>query len=283
MSGIHYTVIVLGSAQDGGVPQLGSGELPVPDRSASSLAVVGSDGTAVLVDASPDLRLQQRRLAADPDYARRSDLQAFDAVLLTHAHMGHYAGLLYFGNEAHSTRQLPCFASPSMLRFLAGNEPWATLFRDGHLQAVTVEPGKVFDIVPGLSAVAHPVPHRPDFSDTLAFELIGPTGRSLLYLPDLDDWSDWPEASGVLSRVDTALVDATFYDDREHPHRDLADIPHPLVTDTIERFAGLASETQIILTHLNWTNRLCDPEAPEHARIRAAGFSVASDGLRLSL
>lgn len=283
MSGVQYTVIVLGSAQDGGVPQLGSGELSGPERTASSLAVVGSDGTAVLVDASPDLRLQQRRLAIDPDYTRRSDPQAFDAVLLTHAHMGHYAGLLHFGNEAHRARRLPCFASPSMLRFLCGNEPWAKLFRDGNLRAVAVEPGKVFDVVPGMRAVPHLVPHRPDFSDNLAFELMGPTGGSLLYLPDLDSWSEWPEASAVLSRVDAALVDATFYDDREHPHRDLAEIPHPFVTDTVERFATLVPETRIILTHLNWTNRLCDPAAPEHAPLIATGFTVAYDGLRLSL
>jgi pyrroloquinoline quinone biosynthesis protein B len=283
MADVQFTAIVLGSGQDGGVPQFGTAGGLGPQRSASSVAVVGSDGSAVLMDASPDLRSQYRRLVASPEYAARSSSEPFDAVLLTHAHMGHYTGLVHFGKEARGTRAIAAYGSPSMLAYLDANEPWASLFAEGHLRAVAVEPGETFEPIPGLRAVGHAVPHRPDHSDNVGFELTAPSRGSLLYLPDLDRWDAWPDAHDVLARVDTALIDATFYDEMEHPDRDISTIPHPPVTDTIDRFGYLAGGTRLILTHLNWTNRLCDPAAPEQDRVRSAGFGVAHDGMRLAL
>ena len=283
MTEVLYTAVVLGSGQDGGVPQFGSGPVRGPDRTASSLAIVGTDGSAILVDASPDLRRQQISLSAQAEYASRRSPAPFDAVLLTHAHMGHYAGLLYFGKEADNSSAVPCVLSRSMHAFLGANEPWATLFADGHLEALIAEEGTPVDVGVGLRVAAHAVPHRPDFSDNLGFEITAPSGRSLLYLPDLDSWADWPEAADVLARVDVALIDATFYDTSEIPDRDIREIPHPLVTDTIERFASLAQGTQVVFTHLNWTNRLCDPADRAHEKLEEIGFSVAHDQLRLPL
>lgn len=283
MIDVEFAAIVLGSGQDGGVPQFGAPDVAGPERMASSVAVVDSGGTAVLLDASPDLRHQHRDLMSTGEYGMRTSPSPFDAVLLTHAHMGHYAGLLQFGKEAHNANGVRCFASHAMLRFLQSNEPWAALFRDGNLLAYPVEPGEPFDIAPDLHAIGHAVPHRPDCSDNLGFEVVTASGRSMLYLPDLDRWSDWPEAWTVLSRVDLAFLDGTFYEPAEHPERAMSQIPHPLVTDTVERFASLTASTRLVLTHLNWTNRLCDPAGDAQTDVLRAGFLVAEDGMRLPL
>jgi len=283
MAGVLYTAIVMGSGQDGGVPRFGSAHAAGPERTASSLAIVGDDVSAIVLDASPDLRRQQIGLEAHAEYAERSSPAPFDAVLLTHAHMGHYSGLVHFGRESLNSSAIPCILSRSMLAFLSSNEPWATLFHDGHLEAVMAEPGAPIDVASELRGVAHSVPHRPDFSDNLGFEITVPSGKSILYLPDIDRWADWPEAADVLAGVDVALIDATFYDAAEHPDRDLDAILHPLVTDIVERFAYLAGGTQLVLTHLNWTNRLCDPPDRAHERLEEIGLSVAHDGRRFAL
>ena len=278
-----YTPVVLGSGQDGGAPQFGSRAVAGRERTAASLAIVGDDGDCVLVDASPDLRLQQAALQATPGYERRSADNAVDAVLLTHAHMGHYAGLVHFGPEAHNSREVACFATAAMLDYLAGNEPWATLFRRGHLRAEVVTPGVAFVPQPGLRVTAHLAPHRPDFSDNVGYEIQTEGGGALFYLPDLDRWEDFPLAAAIIGRVDIALIDGTFFDAAEVPGRRIDDIPHPLVTDTVARFDDLTDDTQIVLTHLNWSNRLCDPDAPERAALARAGFGVAEDGWRAVL
>lgn len=249
------SVTVLGSGQDGGLPQLLSTHPndvaartgAIPRRTASSVVIEWS-GLRVLCDVSPDVRIQLDG--------------PVDAVALTHAHIGHYAGLVHFGKEVAATDRLPVVATPSMYRFLRANEPWAALFDDSHLAEATL---------PGVGLV--PVPHRAEFTDTVAISIGG-----VLYLPDIDSWDRWPEHRAVVADHDLALVDASFWSPDEVPGRDLSEIPHPLVPDTIERFVDVAD--RVVLTHLNHTNPLCDPGSVESGLVTEAGFRVAEDGHR---
>lgn len=135
-------VTVLGSGQDGGLPQLESDHPhdraasagAIPSRTTSSV-VIETDGLAPLCDVSPDVRHQVH--------------QPIDAIALTHGHMGHHAGLVQFGTEAVAVHGLPVVATPSMFGFLRANQPWAALFADGRLVPAAV---------PGVELV--PVPHR---------------------------------------------------------------------------------------------------------------------------
>lgn len=258
--------VVLGSAQDGGVPQLGSshpvsaaGGL-VPTRTASSLAVLTEAG-AVLLDVSPDIRHQLALLGES----------ALAGLAITHGHMGHYAGLLQFGKEAANAQELPLIVTPSMLSFLEANQPWRDIVTSRLATMATASrvslAGVQFELIP--------VPHRADYTDTVAISVEG----SVLYLPDIDRWDAWPEAEAVIAAHGLAFLDATFWSpDEVLGNRSVAEVPHPPVIDTLQRFSHLAD--RIVLTHLNHTNPVADPASPEAAEVVAAGFRIAADGMR---
>jgi pyrroloquinoline quinone biosynthesis protein B len=274
---MDYRIVVLGSAQDGGSPQMGFHAPIGPPRTAASIAVLDGNGNAALFDASPDLRLQQRSLV-DLDLAyRRRGGNPFDAVFLTHAHMGHYVGLAQFGKEAANTRSLPLHVTSSMATFLVANDPWARIITDGHLEIHTLDGGEV-EPLPGLTVTPVPVPHRADHTDTVGFSIRTRDSRAL-YLPDIDGWDSWRSARDVLSRHDLIIVDGTFSSAEELPDRDIAATPHPYMADTIDRFGDLAS--RIVFTHLNRSNRASDPTSSEAAAVVAAGFQIAHDGMVL--
>jgi len=267
-------LVVLGSGQDGGSPQLGHATGKGPARTASSVAVVG-DGSIVLLDASPDVRTQFATLA--PTLQGREPRRPFDAVCITHAHMGHYAGLLHFGKEAAAVETTPLVAPPSVIDFLETHEPWRSLFADGHLLATPITSAPIEG--PDMAIMAVPVPHRADFSTTVAYSIAIGGEAWALYLPDIDAWDPWEEAEATIAAHRISLLDATFGSPDEVQGRDLSDIPHPVVRDTIERFGHLTRGRRIILTHMNHTNDLADPASDLAAAARAAGFEIAFDGM----
>jgi len=287
-------VLVLGTAQDGGLPQIACERDccravrsdPARRRLVTSLLLVDPRrGKRWLFDATPDLaaQVERARTHAAPSAPGRPPL--FDGIFLTHAHMGHCAGLLALGREAYGSEPTTTYASASMGRFLADNGPWSLLLQAQHLELVTLVPGTSVALAPDLSVTPLLVPHRGEFSDTLAFRIQGPR-RSLLYLPDIDKWERWETpVEAELARVDVALLDGTFFDAGELPGRDMAAIPHPFVVESLARFAALpeGERAKVRFTHLNHSNPLADPASAAAARVRAAGESVASEGELIEL
>ncbi|MDX1691787.1 MAG: MBL fold metallo-hydrolase [Acidimicrobiia bacterium] len=282
------TVVVLGSGQDGGLPQFGarSGVShrarhdPALGRTAASIAVVDDDGGTLLVDASPDLRIQEARLHGIAAYAARpGSSPPVDAVVLTHGHIGHYLGLAFFGREAAATEAIPCHVTQPMAGFLVSNAPWRLLVEEGHVRLRAHTAPVTVEALPGLEVELLSVPHRHEYTDAVAVSIAG----RVLYVPDIDRWEDWPEAEETIARHEVALLDATFWDLDEVPGRRGEDIPHPPIPDTLERFGHLAEDRRLILTHLNHTNPAADPGSPEAATVVDAGFEIAVDGMTLSL
>lgn len=284
-------VLVLGTAQDGGYPQIACREElcraaradPARRRLVASVLLVDPlSGRRWLFDATPDLP-EQIELAGGhagpaPDAPGRPPL--FDGIFLTHAHMGHYTGLMHLGREAYGTAATPVFATAQMGRFLAQNGPWSLLFDEGRLTHVELKPEQVVNLGGGLRVTALAVPHRQEFSDTVAFLIEGPE-RSLLYLPDIDKWELWDRPiEELLGQVDVALLDATFFDGNELPGRDMQAIPHPFVVDSLERFGPLPASlrAKVHFVHLNHSNPLLDASSPASARVQAAGMAVAREG-----
>ncbi len=269
-------LVVLGSGQDGGAPQLGRTSHTGPARTASSVCVVSDEGV-YLFDASPDIRTQYA--AVLPLLGNRDPHRPFDAVCITHLHMGHYVGLVHFGKEAASTSEMPLIAPSPILDFLQTHQPWRSLFENRNLLARPIDDGPIR--FGAITIRSIPIPHRAEFAPAVAYSLLVEREPWALYLPDIDSWDEWPEAEEVIGAHVVSLVDATFGSPDELPGRDLAAIPHPLVTDTIERFSALARRHTIILTHMNHSNTVADSTSPLAARAHDAGFVIASDGMQI--
>ena len=281
---------VLGVAQDAGYPQtncyrphcLRAWEDPALRRRATSIAVVDREhGRKYLFDATPDMREQLydlHRVAPDSDYA-------LDGVFLTHAHIGHYAGLMHFGREAAGTHQIPVFAMPRLQDFLASNGPWDQLVRLGNIEIRELADGKAIALGPNLTVTPFLVPHRDEYSETVGYRIDGPK-RSAVFIPDIDKWEMWDtDIRDVVRSVDYALLDATFFRDGELGGRDMSKIKHPFVTESMTLFedSDATDRARVIFIHMNHTNPLLFDGSPEQAEVEQRGFRYAREGMQLEL
>jgi pyrroloquinoline quinone biosynthesis protein B len=283
-------LIVLGVSQDAGSPQLGRNTDPAWDdpslrRRATSLAVIDRNTQSrYLFEATPDLREQLHHLdTAMPVEAS----PGLDGIFLTHAHIGHYTGLMFFGHESMGAHNVPVYALPSMAAFLFSNGPWDQLVRYENidLQEMTA------DVTVDLEAVrvtAFEVPHRQEYTEVAGFRIDGPD-RSALFLPDIDSWHEW-DALGtriedMITSVDVAYLDATFFANGEIPGRDMSGFPHPFIAHSMERFANLSAEdkAKVHFIHFNHTNQVRYPDSPERAAVLEAGFNLAFEDERYCL
>lgn len=256
-------LVVLGIVQDGGMPHMGCSKDPCAaarrgDRRAEKVACLGLavGGKTYLFDATPDFPAQVAATGA----------RVPDGVFLTHAHIGHYTGLVHLGKEVAGARGVPLFATRKMHEFLAANAPWRALVEGGN-----VDPRPNDDVdVGGVRVTAFQVPHRNEYADTVGYRIEGPHA-SALFIPDIDRW-EIGDLRALVDAVDYAFLDATFFSGDELPGRDMSKVPHPLVTDTMNLLDGLGAKVWFI--HLNHTNPLLDDPSPAERR----GFHVAREG-----
>ncbi len=289
-------VVVLGTAQDGGLPQIGCSQpcCARARRSSAARRLVSSllicdprSGQRWLVDATPDLPAQ---VEAARDHPPTRSLDGprpplFEGVFLTHAHVGHYAGLLHLGREAYGARGLPVHATSRMRAFLTDNGPWSLLVSGGFIRLEMMEPDTAVRLAPDLSITPFTVPHRDEFSDTVGFLIEGPS-RRVAFIPDIDKWEKWDRRiEDLIGSVDVALLDGTFFADGEIPGRAMSEIPHPFIVESLDRFASLPAEerAKVVFTHLNHTNPAARATSPAARRVRAAGMTLARDGAVLGL
>lgn len=289
--GQDVVAVVLGNAQDAGFPQSNCRKDCCRDawndvahrRFPTSLAVYDQKTQSkVLLECTPSFPEQFHRLnkLADEKVAKYS----LDGIFLTHAHIGHYSGLIHLGREVEGANNVPVFVMPRMREFLISNGPWSQLveLKNISLRRLTAgEPQKVgrLTITPLL------VPHRDEFSETVGFRITGPE-RSLLFLPDIDKWEKWKtRIENEVAKVDYALLDGTFFNGQELPGRDMSKIPHPFVVESIERFKPLAEheKKKIHFIHLNHTNRLLRKSSEEFRQLNRSGFRIAEQGQAFKL
>lgn len=275
--------VVLGIAQDAGYPQAGMKESPAWEdpslrRMAASLGIVDpSSGRRFLIDATPDFKYQLHHLDR---LAPVADTPGLDGIFLTHGHVGHYTGLLHLGREVIGAHDVPVYAMPRMNRLLRENAPWELLVRLAAIELRPLAAGEAVELAPGLRVTPFEVPHRDEYTETVGFLVEGPQ-RALLFLPDIDKWERWDETGerieSWIRRVDVAYLDGTFFADGEVPGRAMAEIPHPFIEESLERFARLPARERrkIRFVHLNRTNPALFSESAAARAVRDAGMSVA--------
>lgn len=275
--------LLLGSAQDGGLPQAGcrcahcaaARVDPIQRRLVSSLALIDHQaGASWLIDATPDF---PRQFDALTDYAPGCPPAG---IILTHAHIGHYTGLIHLGREVMGAQGMSLYVTASLAAFLRANGPWSQLIDLGNVIVRELTPGTPVALSPALTITPVVVPHRAEFSDTIAVLAQGPQ-RRLFYCPDIDSWEQWDAKLPVfLQPSDIALLDGTFLSGAELPGRNMAEIPHPLVIDTVALLAGSGISAGFI--HLNHSNPLLHA-GPEAAWLAEQGHWVGREGMTWTL
>ncbi len=272
-------LVVLGIAQDAGYPQAACQkdccrpvwEGIVQREMVSCLGFV-DPGSAQgwIFDATPDFK--------DQLYHIQNTLGAeLSGIFLTHAHIGHYTGLMHLGREVMGADKVPVFAMPKMAQFLSQNGPWSQLISLNNIDIQALQSAVQIDVDDALKVTAHQVPHRDEFSETVGYSIQGPNKRAL-FIPDIDKWELWQHnIDSVISVHDYAFLDGSFFANGEIPGRDMSEIPHPFVEESLKRFSKLpASEkAKIHFIHFNHTNPLINPDSKASQQVLNAGMHIA--------
>ena len=276
-------VMVLGVAQDAGYPQMNckkecctatwsNTEL---QRTTSCLAIVDpTTNEQWIIDATPNIKEQLQLLKS------ATETEKVDGVLLTHAHMGHYTGLLHLGREVMGTQDIPVFAMPKMKEFLESNSPWDQLVSLNNIEIQLMKNDKEIKLADGLFIEPFLVPHRDEYSETVGFKIIG-VNKSVLFIPDIDKWEKWDQdIFEVIKHIDIALLDGTFYSQGELPNRDMSEIPHPFIVESMKVLYHLntPNRNKVHFIHFNHSNPAIKIGTVSNL-IRSNRFNVAREGM----
>jgi pyrroloquinoline quinone biosynthesis protein B len=275
-------VMVLGVAQDAGYPQMNCKKAcckqawrnPDLKRTTSCMAIVDPISKEQwIVDATPNIKEQLQILK------QKTGTEKLDGILLTHAHMGHYTGLLHFGREVMGTDNLPVFAMPKMKNFLEENGPWSQLVKLENINIKALKSDSAFILNERIQIKPFLVPHRDEFSETVGYEIMI-NNKALIFIPDIDKWEKWEtNITELIKKVDYAFLDATFYKNGELK-RDMSEIPHPFVEESISLFSALsdADKQKVHFIHFNHTNPLIIEGSTAQKEVLKNGFNIAKEG-----
>jgi pyrroloquinoline quinone biosynthesis protein B len=277
------SLVILGNVQDAGSPHIACDkdcckalfENPDKDRKVVSLGVLDPKrNKKYLFEATPDITSQIKMLKGfDPN----SSSEVPDGIFLTHAHIGHYTGLMYFGKEAMNASEIPVYALPKMKTFLETNGPWSQLVSNKNILIKGMASKEEVSLSEDLKVIPFIVPHRDEYSETVGYKIVGPNKKAL-FIPDIDKWQKWDTSIvNEIANVDYAFIDATFFDGAEINNRDISEIPHPFIIESMELFSELSSEekNKIYFIHFNHTNPALNPESPQSKLIQENGFHIA--------
>ncbi len=283
-------LLVLGIAQDAGYPQLNCyKEHCLPGwhdhnlrKMATSLAIIDHNShKKYLFEATPDIKQQMFQLhqkAPDPQFN-------LEGIFITHAHIGHYTGLMHFGREAAGTQGVNVFAMPKMKHFLMNNAPWSQLVKLNNISINELQNQQTITLSKSLTVTPFLVPHRDEFSETVGYKISGPN-KTVLFIPDIDKWQKWHKnIVEEIKSVDYAFLDATFFANGEIPNRDMSQIPHPFVEESIQMFSSLslADKNKVFFIHFNHSNPLLQENNEAQNLVKKQGMNIASESMTVDL
>ena len=280
---------VLGTIQDGGIPHMGCSKECCSNYFLSKKSRIGVSSLGVsnlkyntnyIIDATPNINFQLIDLIGNADPSKK-----LNGIFLTHAHMGHYAGLLNFGRESLNSKNIPLYLMPKFYNFILNNGPWNQLVELNNIKLNKIYNREKVILHNNLSFTPIQVPHRDEYSETVGYVIEG-THKKALYIPDIDKWAKW-EVSIVemIKSVDYAFLDGTFFDEKEINNRDISEIPHPFIVESLKLFKELdeSEKSKVYFIHLNHTNPVLNSESSEYKKVISAGFNIAKTGMEFFL
>lgn len=287
-------LILLGTAQDAGVPQLGcrcpNCKLAASEskyrRQVASIGLLNqATGRSYIIDATPDFKEQyqqfyeirsrysSRNRNGEPELNKHN--LGLDGIFLTHIHMGHYIGLHQLGKEAYFASEIPVYATKSVSKFLSNNRPFSDLVRNSNITLKQITPNKPCLVESNLNITPIPITHRQEFSDTVGYLIAGMNSR-VLYVPDMDNITK--TILDLLPKVNIAILDGTFFDrDELSPHRKFESVPHPPINESIQILKPYIRRTRVFFTHFNHTNSVLAPRSETAQSVKSHGFGLAPE------
>lgn len=283
--------IVLGNVQDAGSPQIGCTKEccadlwkhPQQDRKVASIGIMDHDSKKTYIfDATPDFTQQVQLLQERSGMPEKA---VPDGIFITHAHIGHYTGLMYLGKEAMNSKNVPVYAMPKLKAFFENNGPWSQLVKLNNVALQEMQNEVPVQLSTNLEITPIQVPHRDEYSETVGYIIKGPHKKAL-FIPDIDKWNKWKHSiTDYIKNVDYAFLDGTFYDAEEVGYRNVADIPHPFVTESMELFKNLTpkEKKKIFFIHFNHTNKILRTDSEQSRLVLKNGFNIARLGEEVEL
>ena len=280
---------VLGTIQDGGIPHMGCSKECCTNYFENKSIRIGVSSIGVsnfkyetnyIVDTTPDVNFQLQALIGNTNPSEK-----LDGIFLTHAHMGHYAGLLNFGRESLNSNNIPVYLMPKFFDFISNNGPWDQLVSLNNIKLQRIYNNEKVILHNNLSFTPILVPHRDEYSETVGYLIEGNKKRAL-YIPDIDKWAKWNiSITEMIKNVDYAFLDGTFFDEKEINNRDISEIPHPFIIESLELFNNLENidKAKVYFIHLNHTNPVLNKNSEEYKRVILSGFNVAEPGMEFVL
>jgi pyrroloquinoline quinone biosynthesis protein B len=282
-------VVILGVAQDAGYPQANS-DLPIDSRTYKhpeyrrmvvSLGLVDPISNETwLFDATPNFTYQLQVIKDNtPKFEKLS------GIFLTHAHIGHYTGLMYLGREAMGAKNTIVYAMPRMLDLLKTNQPWKQLATLQNIKLVLLKKDSSVILNERLKITPIQVPHRDELSETVGYIINGPN-KKLLFIPDINKWQVWKrDIKEYIRKVDYAFLDGSFFTEGEIKNRPMSEIPHPFVTESMVLFKDLpiSDKRKIYFIHFNHTNPLLIDGGKAQKQVKQKGFNMAVELQKIEL
>ncbi|HUW21759.1 MAG TPA: MBL fold metallo-hydrolase [Candidatus Bathyarchaeia archaeon] len=280
-------IIILGIAQDGGVPHCGCnnlccrkawGDLSVR-KNTTSLAIIDPQlKKRWLIETTPDFKFQLALL--NKVFPTIKKPPGLEGIFLTHGHIGHYTGLLCLEKAILNAQKIPVFVMPKMKIFLLANSPWKDLIQKKNIKIKQLQKNQKTKLNKHISILPFLVNHRDEYTETVGFVIEGPN-KKVLFIPDIDKWEFLKnDIKEMVRKVDLAFLDGTFFDQSELSYRNIKEIPHPLISESIKIFSKLPllERRKIYFIHFNHTNPVLNKKSKAYKQVIKTGFQITEEG-----
>jgi len=293
-SGVSVTI--LGTAQDGGIPQAGCSCQRCLDAHRDlklrkypvSLGILGVDGTKHIIEITKNL--SEQLVIWTPE---KNDLFIPETVSITHLHLGHIEGIGQLGKPVMGLREVDVYLSPKNKDVFDNRSDIVLMEDEGNIRTHSKNFYHPFEPKDGcgFSLQFIPIPHRSELGDNAAI-IIKVEGKSILFMPDQDSWSDTLDYHSKenirdflkMFDIDEALIDGTFWSMDELPRRDISKIPHPTIQETIQLLGRKREgDPEISFLHLNHSNPVNDLGSEQRKVVEENGWKISEIGDVLKL